>query len=85
MPRSRKSAIVDSCFYRIIDFESGKVIVPFDKKTNSTRVSVDADGLFIKFHTDGLPKNRIFHIDLLINDMGIERLIKLSDVAFKVV
>tara|TARA_A200000159_G_scaffold24979_1_gene22153 strand:+ start:5575 stop:7134 length:1560 start_codon:yes stop_codon:yes gene_type:complete len=85
LPRSRKSLVVDSCYYRIVDSESGKVIVPFDKIRNSTKVSTDADGMFINFLTSGLPKGRVYTVDILLYDMGVERLIKLEDVAFRVI
>lgn len=85
LPRARKSLVVDSCYYRVVDSESGKVVVPFDKIRNSTKLSTDADGMFIKFLTSGLPKGRVYTVDILLNDMGIERMIKLKDVAFRVV
>ena len=85
LPRKKKSLVLGSCFYRIVDKESGDVIVPFDKVRNSTKVSTDADGLFVSFKTSALPKGRIYGIELLLNDLGIERLVKLEDVAFRVI
>ena len=85
LPRTRKSIVIDPCYYRIIDTETSNVIVPFDKERNSTRVSTDADGMFINFMTSGLPKGRLYHIQLLLDDMGIERLVKLEDVSFRIV
>ena len=76
---------MDAAYYRVIDSETGTVIVPFDKERNTTKLSTDADGMYISFHTAGLPKGRIYHIELLLNDMGIERLVKLDDVAFRIV
>lgn len=85
LPRTRKSIVVDSCYYRIVDVETGTVIIPFDKKRNSTKVSTDASGMFISFKSSGLPKGRIYSIELLVNDMGVERLVKLENIAFRVV
>ena len=85
LPRRKKSLVLDAAYYRVIDSETGTVIVPFDKERNTTKLSTDADGMYISFHTAGLPKGRIYHIELLLNDMGIERLVKLDDVAFRIV
>ena len=85
LPRRRSSAVVGSCYYRIVDSESGTVVVPFDKVRNSTKVSVDSEGLFINFLSSGLPKGRLYTIHLLLNDMGLERLVKLDDISFRIV
>ena len=85
LPRSKKSLVLDSGYYRVVDSESGKIVVPFDKTRNSTRLSTDAAGMYVSFLTAGLPKGRTYHIDLLLNDMGIERLIKLEGVSFRIV
>lgn len=85
LPRRRKSEVFDTAHYRLVDKETGVVIVPFDKQRNSTRVSTDASGMYISFLTAGLPKGRTYTVDLLVNDQGIERLINLNDVSFTVV
>ena len=85
LPRRRKSIVFDSAYYRLVDKETGTVIVPFDKIRNSTRLSTDSEGMYISFLTAGLPKGRTFTIHLLVNDQGIERLFKLDDVSFMVV
>lgn len=85
LPRKRKSIVFDTAHYRLIDIDTGTVIVPFDKETNSTRLSTDADGMYISFLTSGLPKGRAYTLEILVNDQGIERLIKLDDVSFTVV
>lgn len=85
LPRKRKSIVFDTAHYSLIDKETGTVIVPFDKTTNSTRISTDADGMYISFKTSGLTRGRIYTLHILINDRGIERLMKLDDVSFTVV
>lgn len=85
LPRIRDSIILDECYYRIVDVETGKIIIPFDKQNNSTKLSTDSRGMFISFLTSGLPKNRLYTIELLVNDYGIEKLVKLKDASFKVV
>jgi len=85
LPITKKSIVLDSAYYRIVDKETGNVIVPFDKERNSTKLSTDSDGMYISFLSSGLTKNRSYTIDILANDQGIERLIHLDDVSFMVV
>ena len=85
LPRTRKTIVVDKMYYRIIDVQTGTVIVPFEKVWNGTRVSTDGDGMYIDFRTDGLPKNRQLTVDLLVNDRGMERLVKVPEINFRVV
>ncbi len=85
LPRNRKSAVVDKAYYRIVDKETGEIIVPFDKLSNSTRLSKDSDGMYFSFFTSGLAKNRSYNVDLLLSDGGIERLVELKDISFTVV
>ncbi len=85
LPRKKDSMVFERAWYRVMDKETKTVIVPFDKKRNSTRLSSDADGMYISFLTAGLPKGRTITLELLVDDQGIERLFKLDDVSFTVV
>jgi hypothetical protein len=85
LPRRKQTKVFDESYYRILDVETGKEIIPFDKTFNSTRVSIDAEGMYVSFNSSGLPKNRNYTIDLLIVDRGVERLVKLSDISFRVI
>jgi hypothetical protein len=85
LPRRRKSEVLDVAHYRLVDKETKTVIIPFDKTTNSTKLSTDAEGMYISFFTAGLPKGRTYTLHLLVNDQGIERLFTLDDVSFTVV
>ena len=85
LPTRRQSLVVDEAYYRLVDKDTGTVIVPFDKETKSTRLSKDSEGMYISFLTSGLAKGRLYTLDLLLNDQGIERLIHLNDVSFMVV
>ena len=60
-------------------------MVPFDDERNSTKLSVDSEGMIIEFRTTGLPLNRPLTIDLLIKDEGFERLKELPSINFQVV
>lgn len=85
LPRDLETIILDKAYYCIKDRQTGTVLVPFDKLMDSTRVSSDGKGMYIEFRTAGLPKNRQITVDLLIIDRGMERLIKLPEIDFRVV
>ena len=85
VPRSIKTIILDEVFYRVKDIETGTILVPFDDERNSTKLSVDAEGMIIEFRTTGLPLNRALTIDLLIKDEGFERMKELPSINFKVI
>ena len=85
LPRKLKTIILDEAYYRIKDKQTDTIIVPFDKTRKTTRVSTDGDGMFIQFRTSGLPKNRQLTVDLLVVDRGMERLIKIPEIDFRVV
>lgn len=85
LPITKKSIVLDSAYYRIVDKETNTVVVPFDKERNSTKLSTDSDGMYISFLSSGLAKDRSYTIDILANDQGVERLIRLNDISFMVV
>lgn len=85
VPYNVETLVFDKAYYRIRDVSSNKVVVPFDKKRGSTRLSVDGDGMFVEFDTNGLAKGYQYTVDLLVQDRGSERLIELPSVSFRVV
>ncbi len=85
LPRKRESLVFDKAYYRIVDKETGTVVVPFDESRGSTRLSQDSDGMYFSFYTNGLPKNRQYAVDLLVFDSGVEKMLNLENVSFMVV
>jgi hypothetical protein len=85
LPRRLETIIIDEAYYRIKDVQTGTIIVPFDKTYQSTRVSTDGNGMFVQFRTSGLPANRQLTIDLLLVDRGMDRLMKIPEINFRVV
>jgi hypothetical protein len=69
-PVSKKSEIFSKVFYRIKDYDNGKIIIDFGESDNSTRVSSDRDGMFFDFHFDILPIGRTYTFEYLIIDRG---------------
>ena len=84
-PYQSDTMVFDKAYYRIRDLTSGKIVVPFDKKRGSTRLSVDGEGMFVEFDVNGLPIGYAYTVDLLVQDRGTERLIELPSISFKVI
>jgi len=70
VPIETKSTIFEKVYYRVKDYDSGKVIIPFEKKRDCTRVSTDSDGMFFDMHMDVLPIGRTFCFEFLIDNRG---------------
>ena len=85
LPRKIETVIVDEAYYRVKDIQTGKIIIPFDKTHQSTRLSTDNTGMYIQLRTNGLPTNRQLTIDLLLVDRGMEKLVKVPSINFRVV
>jgi hypothetical protein len=79
VPIENTGIIVDKCFFRIRDFESDDVIVPFHDP--GTQTSNDSDSHYFDFYMSSLPKGRTYTFDFKIINKGIETII--NDVAAK--
>jgi len=79
LPLENTGIIVDKCFYRIRDFESDEIIVPFHDV--GTLTSNDATSHYFDFYMTSLPKGRTYTFDFKIVNNGLE--IVINDVAAK--
>ena len=85
LPRKLETIIIDEAYYRIKDVQTGTIIIDFDKTYQSTRVSTDGSGMYMQFRTSGLPSHRQLTVDLLLVDRGMDRLVKVPEINFRVV
>jgi hypothetical protein len=69
-PIQKKPVIFDKVYYRVKDFDSGKIIIPFGQKRNITRVSTDSDGMFFDLFMDVLPIGKTYCFEFLIDNRG---------------
>ena len=83
-PREKKSQIYHEMYYRVRDFNSGDIIIPFDTETNSTRLSTDSDGMYFDFYVSSLPRGRLYVFDFLIKKNGFDTIIDDAASKFKV-
>lgn len=85
LPYNSQTLVFDKAYYRIRDIASKNIIIPFDKKRGTTRLSVDGEGMFVEFDANGLPVGYQYTVDLLVQDRGTERLIELPSISFRVI
>lgn len=74
-PFETKSQVYSRMYYRILDAQTGEVIIPFDTVYNSTRLSSDSEGMYFKLYMDGLLIGRSYKIEFLIKDFDSDLLI----------
>ena len=79
------SEIFVKMYYRVRDFETDTILIPFDTETHGTLLSTDSKGMYFDFHMNNLPKNRFYVFDFLIRDEGIDKLFNDVAAKFKVV
>lgn len=78
-PLENTGVIVKECYYRVRDFESDDVIIPFHNP--GTLVSNDSTSHYFDFYMSSLPKGRTYTFDFKIVNKGQE--IVINDVAAK--
>jgi len=81
LPYENPSQIFNKMFYRVLDFDSGDVIIPFDTSSNSTKLSTDSQGMFFNFYTESLPTGRPYVFEFLVKNDGFDQV--LTNVAAK--
>jgi hypothetical protein len=82
-PLEKKSEIFHEMYYRVRDFQNGKIMIPFDTTNKSTRLSTDSAGMYFDFYMDSLPLGRSYVFDFLIKRNGFDTIV--TDAASKFV
>lgn len=83
-PREKKSQIYHEMYYRVRDFNSGKIIIPFDTESKSTRLSTDSDGMYFDFYVSSLARGRLYVFDFLIKKNGFDTIVDDAASKFRV-
>ena len=83
VPVKLPSDALSEVYYRIRDADNGKILVPFGRANNSTRVSIDNEGMFFSPSFSSVVGGRTYTIDLLIVDRNEERIIE-TETRFRV-
>ena len=82
--RRLTSIIYDKIYYQVIDKMSGKVIIDYDNVYDSTRLSVDSQGMFFDFKMQALPAGRSYGFRFYITERGNTYLSSEDDTFFEV-
>ena len=60
------SEIFTKMYYQIRDADSNRVVIPFETKSNGTRLSTDSDGMYFDFYMNSLASGKTYIFDFLI-------------------
>ena len=83
VPVKLQSIVLPEVYYRIRDADNGKILIPFGRSDNSTRVSIDNQGMFFSPSFTPMVAGRPYAIDLLVVDRDEERIIE-TETRFRV-
>jgi len=75
-PFETRSQVYSNMHYRVLDSQTGEIIIPFDTTKNSTILSSDSEGMYFNLYMDGLIVGRSYKIEFLIKDLGHDELIQ---------
>jgi hypothetical protein len=67
-PIETVSEVFTDMYYRIRDFETDDIMIPFNTSDKGTLLSTDSKGMYFDFYMDSLPKGRTYVFDFLIKD-----------------
>jgi len=81
LPFEKKSQIYHEMYYRVRDFQTNDIIIPFDTSYKSTRLSTDSSGMYFEFYVESLPPGRTYVFDFLIKKNGFDTIV--TDAASK--
>jgi len=80
-PIDKPSEIFENVHYSVRDAINGKMLIPFDIKNNSTKLSTDSDGMYYDFYMSSLPRGRSYVFEYLVKQGSINTYI--TDAASK--
>jgi len=84
LPVELPGVIIRDVHYQVRNLGSGNLAIPFDLKTNSTRISNDSAGMYFKIDSSNLTKGNTYVIDILIVTGNNKQLYKSASPAFRV-
>jgi hypothetical protein len=84
VPIEAKSIVLKDVHYRVRDFNSNDLVIPFDTTYSSTKMSVDSNGMYFDFYMDSLPPGRVYKLEMLVRDRGIDQIISSVGGKFRV-
>lgn len=83
-PIELPSSVIKKTYYQVRDVTTNEIVIPFDEKYNSTRVSSDAIGMYFTLDTSSLTKERSYVIDIMIVSSGANKIYNSVSNVFKI-
>lgn len=84
LPIESKSLIFDTMHYRVIDVNSDEIVFDFDIAKGSTKLSVDADGMYFDLYMSDLDIGRVYGFDILLDTHGSSQVFRSVGGTFRV-
>jgi hypothetical protein len=84
VPYQLKSIVLEDAYYRVIDADTGKIVIPFKKNNNATRLSSDSEGMFFDVYMDSVPPGQNYTFEFDIQDRGVSFIQRAKNVGFRV-
>lgn len=84
LPVELPGGVFRDVHYQIRDDNKGAVVVPFDTQFNSTRLSSDTKGMYLKLDTSNLTHERSYVIDILVVTENNRQVYKSASPVFRV-
>jgi hypothetical protein len=75
LPIELPSEIFTKMHYRVRNFNSGDIIIPFDTANNSTLMSTDSQGMFFDFYMSSLTPGLSYVFEILIIENNFEQVV----------
>lgn len=84
LPVDLPGIVVRDVHYQVRDVMSDQVVVPFDTKNNSTRVSSDSTGMYFTLDASNLKSGNSYIIDVMVFTDNNKQLYKSASPAFRI-
>lgn len=72
LPSEAQCYIPGATYYRIRDFNTGDIVIPFDETYNSTRLNADSMGLAFTVYMDAFSNGSVYTIDIMIKEGSVK-------------
>ena len=83
-PYVRKGIILSNVYYQIKLADTNMVVIPFDKTSNSTRLSSDSEGMYFNVLMKSLQEGYTYEVEFMCDDFGMSTVYRSISGRFRV-
>ena len=84
IPSDLISSVFKKMYWRLIDFHTKEIVIPFGISDDSTRLSSDGNGMYFDMFMEDLSKEKLYEFEFAINENGKDYYIQNQGFKFKV-